>query len=94
MCITKNEIEDRTAACGKPALKKLHVQQGKFSEVEDIVMKFIVQCRSSSIPVSGPILMEKAREIALKLNVKDAWMRVFQLDCFISSKCDMEFHAK
>ena len=70
--MTKKEIKDRAIACGNFASKKLCVQQGKFPDVEDIVMKFFVQFHELSIPVSGPMLMEKAREIALKLNIKDA----------------------
>ena len=56
----KKEIEDRADACGNSSSKKLRVQQGKFPEVEDIVMKIFVQCRASSIPVCVPMLMEKA----------------------------------
>ena len=70
--MTKKEIEDRTTVCGNSISKKLCVQQGKFPEVENILMKFFVQCCASCIPVSGTMLKEKTREIALKLNVRDA----------------------
>ena len=57
-------------------MEKLH---GKFPEVEDIVMKFFVQCHASNIPMSVPILMVKAIEIPLKLNVSDASFSIILL---------------
>ena len=70
--LQKKEIKDRVAACVSFASRKMRVQQGKFPEVEDILMKFFAHCRTSSIPVGGPMFMEKAKEIELKLNVSDA----------------------
>lgn len=87
----RKKIEDRAAACGSFASKKLRVQEGKFPEVEDILITFLTQCRASNIPVSGPLLMEKAQEIAVKLNVKGAcfstgWLHKFKMRHGISSQ--------
>ena len=87
----RQKIENSAVACGSSALKKLRVQEGKFPEVEDVLITFFRQCRSSNIPVSGPLLMEKAQEIALKLNVKDAcfsagWLHKFKMRHGISSQ--------
>lgn len=87
----RKKIEENASACGSSVSKRLRVQAGKFSEVEDILLKFFIQCRAANIPVSGPMLIEKAKEIALKLDVKDAffstgWLHKFKARHGISCK--------
>lgn len=38
------------------------------SEIEDCVLQWLKQCRDKNLPVSGPILQEKATEFAQQLN--------------------------
>ena len=54
-------------------------------------VKFFIQCHDANFCVSGLMLMEKAKEIALKLDVKDAffpagWLHNFKLRHEISCK--------
>lgn len=58
----REKIENRAAACGNSASKKLRAQKGKLSDVEEILMKIFTHCRASNIPVNGPMLMEKAKK--------------------------------
>lgn len=86
----RKKIEDSTAVCGSSSSKKLRIQEGKFPEVEEILITFLSQCRASNIPLNGPLLMEKAQEIAVKLNVKGAcfsagWLHKFKMRHGISS---------
>lgn len=52
-------------------MKKRCVKGDKFPEVEIILLQFFTQCRATNIPVSEPILMEKAKEKALEMNVSN-----------------------
>ena len=61
----------------------MRVQEGKFPQVENVLLQFFNQCRASNIPVSGPMLMEKAKEIAVKLNLVNCdfttgWLQKFK----------------
>jgi CENP-B N-terminal DNA-binding domain/Tc5 transposase DNA-binding domain len=60
----RKEIENNASACGSSSTKKLRVQAGKFSELEDVLVQFFNQCRAANKPISGPILIEKARELS------------------------------
>ncbi|GBM67426.1 hypothetical protein AVEN_219233-1 [Araneus ventricosus] len=67
------------------ALKKLRVESGKFVDVEKVLLQRINQCRSVKIPISSPLLIEKAQEISKKLNVEcdgpfsSGWIHMFKL---------------
>nr|XP_042897002.1 tigger transposable element-derived protein 4-like [Parasteatoda tepidariorum] len=77
------KIEEHAKVCRSSSSKKMRVQEGKFPEKEKILLQFFNQCRASNIPVSGPMLMEKAKEIAIKLNLTDSgftagWLQKFK----------------
>lgn len=90
----RQEIEDNASKCGKSGSKKLRVQSGKFSDIDEIVLQFFKQCRAANIPVSGPMLMSKAKEIRDKMQVSEeecsfsaGWLHKFKLRHGIS--CQM-----
>jgi hypothetical protein len=51
--------------------KRQKLRSGKFEELEDILMKWFLQARATNIPINGPVLKEKATEIAKKLKISD-----------------------
>ncbi|GBM29606.1 hypothetical protein AVEN_130084-1 [Araneus ventricosus] len=85
-------IEESHHQCGSSASEKLRVQSGKFADVEKVLLQWFKQYRSVEIPISGPLLMEKAQEISNKLNVEcDAsfssrWLQKFKLRHDITGK--------
>ncbi|GBN77833.1 hypothetical protein AVEN_18658-1 [Araneus ventricosus] len=76
-------IEESHHESGFSASKK--VQSGKFADVEKVLLQWFNQCRSVKIPISGPLLMEKAREISKQLNENcdasffSGWLHKFKL---------------
>ncbi|GBN81449.1 Tigger transposable element-derived protein 6 [Araneus ventricosus] len=85
-------IEESHHQSGSSASKKLRVQSGKFADVEKGLLQWFNQCRSVKIPISGPLLMEKAQEISKKLNVEcdasfsSGWLQKFKLRHGITGK--------
>ncbi|GBN52936.1 Tigger transposable element-derived protein 4 [Araneus ventricosus] len=86
------ELKKRENAHLNQCLKKLRVQSGKFADVEKVLLQWFNQCRSVKIPISGPLLMEKAQEISKKLNVEcdasfsSGWLHKFKLRLGITGK--------
>nr|XP_015928523.2 tigger transposable element-derived protein 6-like [Parasteatoda tepidariorum] len=79
----RQKIEEHAKACRSSSSKKMRVQEGKFPEMEKVLVQFFNPCRASNIPVNGPVLMEKAKEIAMKLNLTDSgftagWLQKFK----------------
>ncbi|XKL59812.1 hypothetical protein PGB90_000828 [Kerria lacca] len=64
----RKEIEENAKQTGG---KRMKLRAGKFEELEDILMKWFLQARATNIPINGPVLREKATEIARKLHVSD-----------------------
>ncbi|GBO12743.1 Tigger transposable element-derived protein 6 [Araneus ventricosus] len=85
-------IEESHHQSGSSASKKLRVQNGKFVDVEKVLLQWFNQCRSVKILISGPLLMEKAQEISKKLNVEcdasfsSGWLHKFKLRHDITGK--------
>lgn len=78
--ILKNRLkyESSSAASTSKRLKK-----GKFPEVEDALLEWLKFQRSKLTPISGPILREKAAQLAKLLNVNDfkisdGWLEGFK----------------
>lgn len=72
MSTIEKKIEDTATACENSDSKKLRLQDAKYSDVGNILLKFPSQGRATNIPGSGPILMQKGKDISWKLNVGDA----------------------
>ena len=47
----------------------MRVQEGKIPEIEKVLLQFFNQYYASNTPVSDPMLLEKAEEITMKLNL-------------------------
>ena len=62
--------------------KRKKVRCGKYEDVVEILSEWIHQSRDAAIPLSGPIIQEKAREIAGKLNTdfsaSNGWLDRFK----------------
>lgn len=77
----RKEIEEsaRSTSC-----KRQRIREGKFKSIEDSLLQWFYQARASSIPISGPILKEKAKEISQKISVTDfrasnGWLDRFRI---------------
>ncbi len=44
---------------------------GNFADLEDILVEWLQQARAANLPISGPILKEKAHEIAGRLSIDE-----------------------
>jgi hypothetical protein len=51
------------------SLKRKTSRRPKFEDLEEFLLEFFNECRQNNIPVSGPVLLHKAEEIALKLGI-------------------------
>ena len=64
--------------------RQKRVQEGKFPELKKILLHFFDQCRTSNIPMSGPMLIEKVKKIAMKVKLADCsftsgWLQKFRV---------------
>jgi len=64
--------------------KRQRLKEGKFNDIEIILVKWFHQARASSIPCDGPVLKEKALQIAKQLNVQqftasNGWLDRFKV---------------
>ncbi|XP_054276524.1 tigger transposable element-derived protein 6-like [Macrosteles quadrilineatus] len=62
---------------------KKRCKSGEFKDVDECVLTWLKQCRDKNIPVSGPILQEKAIQYAESLGKKDfcasnGWLHNFK----------------
>lgn len=62
----RDTIEKSALAGGS---KRMKVKAGKYEEMEKILFDWYAQARASNIPVNGPIMKEKALQIAKTLNM-------------------------
>ncbi|XP_043470591.1 tigger transposable element-derived protein 4-like [Leptopilina heterotoma] len=65
---SRNEIEEE---CRSGGAKRKKLKTGKFEKLEGVLVDWFHQARALKIPISGPILCEKAREIAAGLQITD-----------------------
>lgn len=80
----REEIEKNASASNSTVAKRQRVRPGKFPEIDELVLEFFKQCRAANIPVSGPMLINKALEIGRKMEVKDClfsagWLHKFKI---------------
>ncbi|XP_050064482.1 tigger transposable element-derived protein 4-like [Aphis gossypii] len=82
--IVKN-IEDSSCS---PQRKKLKVSN--FPQIEDAMLKWIHKARDHNLPVSGPLIQEKAKEFAQELGLEfhgsSGWLHKFKMRNGIISK--------
>lgn len=66
----RKDIEECAASCGeKAASKRKSVKTSSFSVVEEKLMSWFAEARGKNIAISGPLLQEKAQQIASELDV-------------------------
>ena len=62
--------------------KRKKVKSGKYEDIDTILLERIHQSRDASVPLSGPIIQEKAREIVGRLNIEfsasNGWLDRFK----------------
>lgn len=106
--IGKNRIEILKAwneNCCSERKRKLRKTENE--ELNNLVFEFFCKCRSIDIPVSGPMLQSKAKEIAEKLDIEkfqasNGWLESFQrrhninfrILCGESAAADLEVAAE
>jgi hypothetical protein len=71
----KNDICEQVQKCGNACKKRKNYKQSTFAELETVLFTLYQQARGSNIQIDGTILKEKAKIIAVKLNI----------DCFSAS---------
>lgn len=64
----RHEIEEKYKSGG--VQRKKH-KVGKFDKLEKILIKWFHQTRAANLPISGPIICDKARKIAEELKITD-----------------------
>ncbi|VDI00273.1 Hypothetical predicted protein [Mytilus galloprovincialis] len=62
----KTIYEDNTTSA-----RKRHDTGSKYGELNDLVFQWFKQARAKNIPLSGPIIQEKALELAETLDLTD-----------------------
>jgi len=80
----REEIRQQLTKAGSSGTSTLRNRRGKFDDIEKTLFEWFRQQRNAKppIPVSGPILQEKAKEIAEKLNIMDFKASIGWLDKF------------
>lgn len=77
------QIEESASVLGVSASKRKRIQGGKHEDVEDCLLQWFRQHRAEGIPISGPMLCEKATELAGRLGVENfsassGWLHKFK----------------
>jgi hypothetical protein len=67
--LSKEKIADTECKCGAQAKKRKKMKLRANDELVKILLEWFQQMRSGNVPINGPILREKAHEIALRLNI-------------------------
>lgn len=79
----RKEVEECYANCGeKSAFARKSIKTGTYLDVEEKLLSWFTTARGNNIPVSGPLLQEKALEIAKELEMNDFTASVGWLDRF------------
>lgn len=68
--IVKNRAKIKESATNSSAGRK-KMKSAKYENVETILREWITQARHANIPLSGPIILEKAAEIGRSLNIEN-----------------------
>ena len=71
------KLTDVVSGCSRQKLKV-----GKFEDLETILLEWFHEARGANLPISGPIVCEKAQEIAGRLGVDDFKASTGWLDRF------------
>ena len=85
------EIEESARGFGVSSNKRTRIQGGKYELLEDCLLQWFQQHRAEGIPISGPVLCEKANELAARFGVEDfhastGWLHKFKVRHGIGSK--------
>jgi hypothetical protein len=67
--LNKNEIIEREMKCGVHSKKRTNIKLGTNEGLEKILLVWFQQMRSENVPISRPILCQKATDIALRLKI-------------------------
>ena len=54
------------------------MREAQLADLDDILFEWFRQRRSENIPIIGPILCEKAKELHKELNVEIPWLTKFK----------------
>lgn len=86
--LIKNEEKIHASS---PGDKRVKNRPPKFSAPEDALYKWIVQCRNANVNISGPIIVEKAKNFAAMMEIPDfqastGWLSNFKNRYGISFK--------
>jgi len=76
-CVSWALMNVNTISCKRQRLK-----EGKFNDIEIILVKWFHQARASLMPYDGPVLKEKALQIVKQLNVQQFTASYKWLDRF------------
>ena len=86
--VAKREIylsEVTTVQLGRKKLKT-----SKYEKIEGVLLEWFTQKRALNIPIQGPLLKQKADEIALQLNINfkpsNGWLEIFKKRAGLSFK--------
>lgn len=76
------KIED-SVKMGTFTTNRMRMRTTPYEELENVLFVWFKRARSANFPVSGPILAEKAREIATRMgienfNISDGWLSRFK----------------
>ncbi|XP_048006503.1 tigger transposable element-derived protein 4-like [Leguminivora glycinivorella] len=64
----RDDIKEKSRLGG---VKRNKLKVGKFEKLENVLVEWLHQARALNLPISGPILCEKARKIAENLQITD-----------------------
>jgi hypothetical protein len=86
------------SAFGKNGSQIKRLRKPEQSDMDEALLKWFKQKRSENVPVSGPLLMSKAEELAKLLNDKDfmcttGWIDRFKLHHICCGKVSSEARA-
>ncbi|KAH6934137.1 hypothetical protein HPB50_020675 [Hyalomma asiaticum] len=66
----KGKIEE-AVKLGNFATDRMRMRTTAYKEIEDVLFLWFKRARSANFPISGPILEEKAKEIATRMGIED-----------------------
>jgi transposase-like protein len=77
----QDSIENQ-ALQGEEVSKRMRIREAKHSDLEDELLEWYCRAHAKNIPVEGPMVIEKANEIALKMGMKfqclSGWLQRFK----------------
>lgn len=81
--IIKHENKIYNAAQESPSSKKKRMKVSSFPELEEAMVKWINRARDNHVPISGPLIQEKALEFAEELGIEGfkgstGWLKTFK----------------